>query len=143
MVRPKYKAEKSDSIYATIWVDRSSGKICLRTPYNEEYLEEFRKLIPKEYRQWDRSIKVWLIDPHFMEDIVRLCEKYFRLDVLPESSSNGNCYREFLMHVSKEALSRIWKIVAKDLHPDHGGDARKFIRAKDAYEKILEEIDNA
>jgi len=137
MVKPKFKSEASKSKFAVIWIDRSSGRLCLRTPYHEEYLLEFKALVPPEDRKWDKELKIWYIVPQYLQDVVKLTEKYFKLDVLPEISDDGNYYKQLLEHVSHETLKKIWRLIAFELHPDRPtGDARKFVMAQEAFQKI-------
>jgi len=136
VARPRIKANRK----ATIFIDDLTGRIALRTPYDTDFLDEFRGVVPRDNRTWDKPAKLWYVDIHFLDQLVALCERYFEVEVPPqmvEGSGNGDCYEMFLKHVSKDCISKIWRIVARELHPDMGGDKEKFVEAKQGYEEIV------
>ena len=38
-------------------------RLVLRSRYDPELVDAFKDAIPREYREWDKSAKVWRIDP--------------------------------------------------------------------------------
>jgi len=140
VVKPYFgsKERSSTDTLATIWIDRLSGWVCIRTPYNADFINELKEKIPKQHRKWDAELKLWRIGPHYLEDIILVGKKYFKVDVLPEiTSGDSSPFERLVKHLSKNGIKQVWRVVAKELHPDAGGDTRKFIEAKDAYDEII------
>src|SRR5271169_6897887 len=78
---------KSES--ATIWIDKKTGMVNLRTPFEPGFVDAFRFLIPEGDRRWDKDSKIWKFSPQFIDRVVTLVEKSFKLEMLPEISSGA------------------------------------------------------
>ncbi len=129
------KWQRSDN--ATIWIDKKTGMVNLKTPYDPEYIDKFRELVPQPDRRWDKDNKIWKFNSKYIDDVVSLTEKYFNLEMLPEISvSDASNADKLLRHLSLEGLAKVWRIVASELHPDKGGSAEAFVEAKSAYDNL-------
>lgn len=50
--------------------------VSIKTPYNPEYLQEFKATIPWRCREWNPDHKVWLIDKRYLGRVKRLAKKH-------------------------------------------------------------------
>lgn len=123
---------------AILW--REDNKILLHAPYNEHFLYDIKSIIPKRFRRWDPVYKLWIIDELVEDEVYNLIDRYFDLKELSLKNSSlqqVNYYGGLLRHLSIDGLKRVWRVVAKELHPDLGGDSETFIQARVAYENLI------
>lgn len=52
----------------------------LKTPYDEEYLDEFRDTIPPEEREWLRDEYRWWVSEKYSKKAIRIASGYFNLE---------------------------------------------------------------
>ena len=53
-----------------------SGGLALRTPYDPDFVSDFKATVPTTGRRWDGAAKVWLFDPTFRAAVEGLCNRY-------------------------------------------------------------------
>jgi len=51
--------------------------IIVKTPYNYDYLKEFKETIPYTDRNWDITSKTWIVDKKHFNTVKKLASKYF------------------------------------------------------------------
>lgn len=64
---------------------RETNTIRMRTPYQPEFVEELKALIPYHDRDprrnpdhgWDGDAKEWGFPSSYLDDVIGLCERYF------------------------------------------------------------------
>lgn len=54
---------------AGLSVNKETGELVLRTPYNPEVVELIKATVPHPYRTWDWVAKVWRISPEYGDTI--------------------------------------------------------------------------
>lgn len=136
-----------------VWAE--NGWVKCKVPYDPDitpiFVQELKDSIDWRLRQWSSSEKLWMIDPSQWSEIVRVARKYFKnVDVNEQeskekdkegskSSFNENPYTtiaNMLRVSSAETLSKVYRILVADLHPDKGGDVETMKRLNIAWDKI-------
>lgn len=51
--------------------------LTVKTPYNKDYLDEFKEKIPENDRKWDPERKWWVVKRKHLKEIKYLANKYF------------------------------------------------------------------
>lgn len=143
---------------ARIWAE--NGWIKFRAVYDPSltpaFAESLKLRIPWKLRQWSPSEKVWMVDPSALDDLVEIARRFFP-DVVISNSGNGgkqervqkehfqDCETPYdamadLMKVASfEAMKKVYKTLALDLHPDHGGDGDTMRVLNTAWDKICQQ----
>lgn len=70
MARINYQAAPSLSDY-------ERGKFALRTPYDREFNNRMKDLVPQGAREWDPAEHVWVIDDCWAVEVYALCQEVF------------------------------------------------------------------
>src|SRR5262249_59318111 len=77
---------------------QEDGSITIRSPYDQDFLEDFKRSIPWRHRRWVADEKHWWVDWRFAKDAEVLCRDWyddvkvilFRRDDEPPRSGAGN-----------------------------------------------------
>ena len=64
------------------WQSAENG-MYLECPYNADFLEEMKRVVPREERRWDGKRKQWWISDLYLDEVDNLLFHYF------EKSGNG------------------------------------------------------
>ena len=146
-----------------IWVE--NGWLKCKTPHNETVTPRFaaalKAAINWKLRQWSPSEKVWMVDPSCLDELLDIAKKFFP-DVIVMRETDAENARSapqeswkprqeqpddgtyqtianLLRVASTDALKRIYRALAADLHTDHGGDMETMKRLNVAWDRIRKE----
>jgi len=136
--------KEKDTDYATILEDDSLEDMYrVIVPYNPNFLNDFKIVIPIPYRRWNPTSKCWYVSKICIADLIPLLKKYFKnikTNIGAESSSeNPYTIMGLTSKASNEVIKAAYKALALKLHPDRGGDSNKMEELNLAYEKIKKE----
>ena len=53
-------------------------RIYVSTPYNPGFVSMLKTAVPAQYRKWDPEDRVWEMDIAFEQEMINLCERYFK-----------------------------------------------------------------
>lgn len=99
---------------------------------DRKVIEYLRRSIPQLYRQFDAETSLWYVHDKYVESVRQL--------VYSTGSFSDEEDPWALLHLRPGAPQAIiqaaWRVLAKDLHPDRGGDEEQFVKVKAAYEKL-------
>lgn len=137
-------APRNSNPKATIWI--ANGRVNLRCDYETEWISRFKSMVPARHRKWDGKPNfVWSFDPAYLDDVNALCEKYFEVTVLTDSTTEtpapvsltGDPILVLCSLASNEALKKLHRQVALECHPDMaGGSTEKMSQANAAWDAI-------
>lgn len=104
------------------------------TPYNQDFVEMFKTVIPYPHRKWNPEKKQWLVAETMLQETVELMKLYFD-DITQAlvSDEPANVWEIALEHIPNEYLDRVYMALANGLHPDHGGNAEEMKKLNIAY----------
>lgn len=95
-------------------------------------VEYLRRGVPQVYRQFDGDTSCWYVHDKYAESVKQMMY-----------SSGGAKIDEdpwAVLHLRPGAppaiIQAVWRAMAKELHPDRGGDPEEFKRVTAAYEKL-------
>lgn len=54
------------------------------TPYQMEFIDELKKAIPQDMREWNPEEKLWLVHEDRIEETIDLAHAYFDVEVEEE-----------------------------------------------------------
>ena len=60
---------------ATLWL--KDGWIYVRTPFDQDFVNQFKAKISAAYRKWDPVEKVWKVDPSQDGPLLEIVTKFF------------------------------------------------------------------
>lgn len=118
--------------YAAMW--KKNGIIHLLVTYDEAFITDLKIAIPKAYRRWNLDDKAWEIHELYEPETIKIVERHF---ILKKMETN-NYYEMLLKHLTAKGLKTIWRQVAKNLHPDTGGNHMAFVEARQGYEALCD-----
>lgn len=151
------------SVTPRIWVE--NGWLKCKTPYDEtvtpRFAAELKSVINWKLRQWSPSEKVWLVDPSCLDELLEIARRHFPKTVVmretgaetaqsapqeprkrrQEQPDDGTyqTMANLLRVASTDALKRVYRALAADLHTDHGGDVETMKRLNVAWDRIRKE----
>lgn len=130
---------------ATLW--SQDGRIRIRSDYNAEFVEAFKRMVPGRHRSWmPKPDKMWTCEPAYLEELHELCIRFYDDVSILEGDGDsgeaagieGNPYEELFKHASDEFLKKVYRSLIKACHPDHGGNPKKASAVNAAWKRIRE-----
>lgn len=98
---------------------------------DKRVLDFVRRSVPTTYRVF--ADNRWYVHTKHVADVRQLMTSNGTLSAAEEDPWA-------VLHLRRDAppaiINAVWRVLAKELHPDCGGDPQQFIRVKAAYEKI-------
>lgn len=114
-------------------------------PYNKELVNAMTTSIPSTQRNWDNMHKIWYIWKKNLEVISHLLQKYcdevLLLDFPPLEVAADDWAKLYLLPgAPMELVQAAYRIMAKQHHPDRGGDPEKMKLINAAYKNLMGEF---
>lgn len=111
------------------------GQIFVKSSFSREWVDWFKATIPAGSRSWDPDKKLWGFDPAFLDEVHAKCEETFDVTTIVEDSSQGGDSKETLYAALLEPLpdallKRVWRFIAKEIHPDTNPGADRNLAAE-------------
>jgi len=134
----------------------SKVDMILAMPYNPDMLGDFKVKIPFKDRRWDGDKKVWHLttNPATILAVCDLTKKYYEgklpeirtNDVSLEDIMNGNFIDRSTYYTvlgvesdaDEKEIRKAFFALAKQYHPDKGGDTDHFHIVREAYEVLTD-----
>jgi hypothetical protein len=124
----------------------NDDKISLRTPYQANFVDQLKLRIPSYARKWDPTAKTWMVDTTFHKIAVDLCNACFAQVIIDDRrqkqhrtngrSTGATDWAAAMFAELPERLHKpIYKALAKNLHPDTGGNSEAMKKLTAAYDK--------
>jgi len=104
---------------------------CVRSDYDAGYIEALKQAIPHRERKWDGERKVWLFRRRHVDTVISLLRFYFgdynyvrQGEDKAELLNLDTAFRVlYLQPTAPMGLVKVaHRYLAKQYHPDHGGD---------------------
>lgn len=114
------------------------GSVTIRTPYDEQLVDDYKTCIPRQYRRWDPVRKVWFFDPPWSDEAVDIARAFFPGLVVVGAAQDDvpapDGWAVALFAALPERLhDPAYKALVKVVHPDIGGDERAAQQLNDAH----------
>lgn len=143
-----------------IWAEH--GWVKFAAPYaqgvTQEFAKELKERIPVKLRQWSKMERVWLVDPSALDELVRIARRHFPGLHVANGSRNDtsgdrqrpvvsvddafSTFASLLRKASVGCQAKVYRALAADLHPDHGGDLEVMRRLNVAWDCIKQGAKN-
>ena len=127
---------------ARIWMDNELGAYRIQTPYNVDFITEF-KVIPSSARTWEPENKLWLFSPEWLDWVKKLCVKHFGDVMMVDTvvaNDTADVATKFLTLIGVVHASVAYKRAAAEYHPDRGGDGMKMTELNKAWKELKETV---
>lgn len=134
---------------ATIWFDEQSGVLKIRCDFDSKFIESLKVHIPIKSRAWNKQTKTWEVEVAFLDTALHLMTKFFDHIVTPQFGKRNSAlqnkpdesdpYSTLLRLAPDDLVKKVYRELAKELHPDKGGDKDKIQKVIKAYERIKKE----
>lgn len=138
-----------------IYWDTKVNLYRINTPYNAQFVDKFKALIPYQDRGWDAATRTWAFCEQYLTSVSELCnlvwigceiivqtkaaviaeERQYALPAQEFTKSQKDAIA-FVENLDVEALGAAFKSRAKRLHPDAGGDGKAFAELNAAYQAL-------
>lgn len=124
------------------------GTTITRTPFNPEWVEALKSLIPSTDREYDSVTKQWTIYGHYHVDaVIELTRRHFpQLKVTDHRRGSSTRAVATLdadfarLHLLPSAPARLVQVayreLAKESHPDRGGAHEVMLALNASYERL-------
>lgn len=138
-----------------IWWDTSCQAYRVVTPYNRDFIEALKQLMPFSDRAWDGASKMWTISEKFLGPVSTLAEKFFHTKPTIVSKAQAESAQtpravlgtplaeaceKFFRLCPQDAMQKAYRNAAVVLHPDHGGDMQKMSELNSLWQRISKEL---
>jgi len=120
---------------ASLLKSDEKGFVIMLTPYQKEFVEEFKIKVPYPHRKWDPDKKVWLVAETMLEATVELMKKYFddiSTNLLTEETGN-NLWESVFTAIPNDYIDVVYRALCQAVHPDHGGTDEQMKQLNMAY----------
>ena len=132
-----------------IWWDTSCQAYRVVTPYNKDFVEALKQLMPFSNRAWDSQTKMWTVTENYLGPVAALAEKFFRVKptIVTEAQAEAvlatplsEACEKFFRLCPQDAMVKAYRNAAVVLHPDHGGDMAKMSELNSLWQRISKEL---
>ena len=96
-------------------------------------IEYLRRGVPQSYRYYNADTSCWVVHTSYAQSVAKLGG----VTLTAYKTDDPYAILHLLPTAPEAIIKAAWREMAKMLHPDCGGDAEQFKRAKDAYEKLI------
>lgn len=123
---------------ARIWLDNEIGAYRIQTPYNIDFVYEF-KAMPAPARSWDAANKLWYFSPEWLDYVKKLCIKYFGEVMMVDTvvaNDTADMAAKFLKLIGIDNATAAYKRAAANHHPDKGGDPEKMQELNKSWQEL-------
>lgn len=103
----------------------------VRAPH-PKIVEYLRRGVPQTYRYYSADDGCWMVHTKYAQTLAKLGNVQMQ-----SAPMDPYAVLHLLPTAPESIIKAAWRELAKTLHPDLGGDAEQFKRAKDAYETII------
>jgi hypothetical protein len=142
-----------------VWWDPAMSSYRIQTPFSQEFVNRIKgPSVPWQERGWDAQTRTWVFTEPFF-DLVLSWIKDLWPDVVPiiktrletenearnmlppgEMSLLAKASITFVDLLDSESLAAAFKSRAQRLHPDKGGDGKKFAELNSAYQELKKDL---
>lgn len=144
--RRKRMFNKKNDGRVTLWV--KDGYIFMHSPFNREFIDEFKADIPANARSWMVNDKVWRVAASYHEDLLSVVRKHFgeptvvepEPQVVVQAAGGGDDpYGAMLRVAPPDLLKKIYRLIAAEIHPDKGGKPDDMVALNNAWAEVKKE----
>jgi len=141
-----------------IWWDATLQGYCITSPWNQQFVDTIKMLVPSSDRAFFDDKKMWCFSEKYLDGIKTLCERLWgqgSVVVITKTQSQqttssapiakasiNDAMAEFMRVLPYEAALKAFRHAAMMLHPDRGGDMTKMSLLNTAWERIRKEVYN-
>lgn len=149
----------SGPIKCKIWWDTTISAYHISVPYNDQFRETLKRLIPASHRDFDEDAKIWIVAEEFLKPIVSLANAVWpqagsvsvvdRAMAEATSSSTSSTAvsgglpsmcEQFMALLDPGEAQELYRKASLRLHPDRGGDMEKMTQLNTLWGRIKKEI---
>lgn len=133
-----------------------AGRVSLKTPYDADFVAALKAEIPFWSRSWNPETRTWQVQAPFIEAAVRIVSEFFdqieRRSAVATPSTGHGSVRECIENIREQrpyhaalfvlpgapesVINAAYRALAKQCHPDLGGEHDSMIRINQAYENL-------
>lgn len=139
---------------ARIWWDSSVNAYRMTVPFNAQFNELFKNLMPHSDRNFDFQSKIWTITERYFDPTKTLLTKMFGNVVIIDRATAeraaapppikvapiDNVFTQFCKLLPYESMRKAYLHAATHLHPDHGGDMGKMSDLNACWQRLEAEF---
>lgn len=139
---------------ARIWWDPAVAAYRMLVPYNPQFNELFKSLMPHSDRAWDPNSKIWTWPEKYLDPVTKLITTTFGTPLVitrgqtekasstapVKAASIEAVMANFFKLIPYEAAQTAYKRAAMMLHPDRGGDMEKMSELNALWQKLEAEF---
>lgn len=135
---------------ARIWWDSQISAYRMTSPFNPQFNELFKNLIPFSDRNWDKETKIWTITERYFAPTKTLLDKMFgNVQAITKEMAEkaaapppvktlpiDGVLMSFMKLLPYEAAQKAYRAAAIVLHPDRGGDMEKMANLNACWQRL-------
>lgn len=115
-------------------VEPGEGDFYKVTRPHAQVVKALKTVVPPLYRYFKDTS--WYVHKDYLDGIVQLAEKHQKVDRVNISLEQAYSVLYLTTQAPMTIVSTVWKALAKEHHPDRGGDPEEFKKITQAYELI-------
>jgi hypothetical protein len=118
------------------------GWVRVVTPFDRDFVDDLKVMIPRDHRQWVPEDKHWLVNELFIKELVDIVRMHFDdvetdLGQKETIETTEGLFNQLFKVIPKDHVDKIYKILAQALHPDHGGSTEQMTELNKAYQEVI------
>jgi len=116
------------------------------TPFNRDFIDELKVIVPSSERNWNPGDKCWLVRDTYLVELAELCNRCFdevETDLVQAPAVTTDCGSYAVMFLLPQApielIKAAYRILSLAYHPDRGGKTEDMSHLNQAYDEIRKE----
>src|SRR5215218_6922978 len=113
-------------------------QLTLQAPYDQDFLEDLKQMIPYQYRKWVPETKAWLVGCCRAE-LVSICRAHYDRVIIHDENveaHTSNWAAAMFAELPSHLHHPVYRALARVLHPDKGGDLDSMQALAAAYAEM-------
>lgn len=142
---------------ATARIYANEDVVIIKAPFRADFVDDLKALLPRHKRYYNPEDKTWETHPEYLEEVIALARRYYTNVLVDEFEAfeaqeeeprskgkaepkaepkNGDPWMAIKQFMTKDAYKSLFRLLAKEHHPDKGGDGEKMKAVNTLFEKL-------
>jgi hypothetical protein len=125
----------------TMWLEGSEIK--MRFPYDAGFIAALKEHFCAAWRSYDETTRTWGVAATKYPELRKLVGRHFLtidelgyLAPIRTTNTSVDVLAQVLLDLPPPVLEKVYKVIMREVHPDHGGSLEMAKRVNEAWERL-------